>query len=347
MKLFLKVLLAGLLVLPVSAQKTFMNPLLPSGADPFVAARDGYYYYMHTTSSNLVIWRTKDITDLAHAEKKIVWNPPATGPYSHWIWAPELYFLNGKWYIYFAADAGKNETHRNWVLENPSANPLEGEWTMKGQLTDGQDLFDIDPTILEDKGKLYVLWSRMENNVQGIYIASLKNPWTIKGKGVRVSAPYYAWEKVGDLKNDGKTLLEIPHIDVNEGPEILKHNGKIYLIISASGCWTNYYQLGMLTANSGANLLDPKSWTKHDKPVFSGDPSVGVYATGHNTFFTSPDGKEDWILYHANAGPDQGCGGKRSPRAQKFSWNADGTPNFGKPVSTQVELPKPSGTPAQ
>jgi GH43 family beta-xylosidase len=67
-----------------------------------------------------------------------------------------------------------------------------------------------------------------------------------------------------------------------------------------------------------------------------------VYAPGHNSFFKSPNGKEDWILYHANAAPNQGCGRKRSPRAQKFSWNADGTPNFGEPVKTGIPLTAPS-----
>jgi GH43 family beta-xylosidase len=53
---------------------------------------------------------------------------------------------------------------------------------------------------------------------------------------------------------------------------------------------------------------------------------------GHNGFFKSPNGTEDWIVYHAwptSAG--QGAGGERSARAQKFTWNSDGTPNFGSP----------------
>ncbi len=62
--------------------------------------------------------------------------PPPNTPYSAQLWAPELHFLRGKWYIYFAADSGQNETHRNWVLENGSPDPLSGEWVFKGQLTD-------------------------------------------------------------------------------------------------------------------------------------------------------------------------------------------------------------------
>jgi len=67
-----------------------------------------------------------------------------------------------------------------------------------------------------------------------------------------------------------------------------------------------------------------------------------VFAPGHNSFFKSPDGKEDWILYHANSEPGQGCGKHRSPRAQKFTWNADGTPHFGEPVKEGMVLAVPS-----
>src|SRR5271155_2153630 len=114
---------------------TFTNPLLPTGPDPWVEYKDGFYYYMNTTGTNLTVWKTRNVADLATAEKKIVWTPPATGPYSHDIWAPEIHFLDGKWYIYFAADAQDNTTHRIWAIENASPDPLQGEWTFKGKVS--------------------------------------------------------------------------------------------------------------------------------------------------------------------------------------------------------------------
>src|SRR5579862_7635632 len=128
-------------------EDTFHNPLLSSGPDPWVIASDGNYYYMNSMGTNLTIWKTRDITDLAHAEKKVVWTPPATGPYSHELWAPELHLLDGKWFIYFAADAGKNESHRIYVIENASRDPLQGEWTFKGKVGDATDKWAIDATV--------------------------------------------------------------------------------------------------------------------------------------------------------------------------------------------------------
>src|SRR6478672_9977077 len=87
-------------------QKTFTNPLLPSGPDPWTIYKDGYYYYTNSTGNNVTLWKTKNIAYLSSAEKKVVWTPPVKGPYSKEIWAPEIHFFQNRWYLYFAADSG-------------------------------------------------------------------------------------------------------------------------------------------------------------------------------------------------------------------------------------------------
>lgn len=250
------------------ASETFTNPLLPSGADPWSIYHEGSYYYMHTTGINLTIWKAGSIADLKTAKKKIVWTPPRTGPYSKDIWAPELHYLQGKWYIYFAADAGSNESHRLWVIENSSKDPLEGEWVMKGKLADASDKWAIDGSVFEHMGNLYAVWSGWEGDVNGmqdIYLARMSNPWTIEGERVRLSVPEYPWEKVGDIKDNPR---EPPHVDVNEGPQFLKRGDKLFLIYSASGCWTENYSLGMLTASAASDILNSASWKKSPQPFF-------------------------------------------------------------------------------
>ena len=324
------------------ASTTLKNPLLSVGPDPWVEFKDGVYYYMNTTITNLTLWKTRSMAELKSAPKKVVWTAPATGPYSHDIWAPEIHFLEGKWYIYFAGDAGTNQTHRIWVVENSNSDPFQGSWEMKGKVADPADKWAIDGSVFQDKGKLYLIWSGWEgdeNGTQSIYIARMSNPWTVEGQRTRLSTPEYPWEKVGDV--DPKILPgNPPHIDVNEGPEVLQHDGKIFLIYSASACWTDYYSLGMLTADSGSNLLDAAAWKKSAQPVFQQSPQARVYAPGHNSFFKSPDG-QDWILYHANSAPGQGCGWHRAPRAQPFTWKADGSPNFGRPIAAGTPIDWP------
>ena len=321
--------------------KTFTNPLLPAGADPWCIYENGYYYYTNTTGNNITIWKTKSIARLHTAQKKTVFTPPEKGPYSKEIWAPEIHYLNSKWYIYFAADSGNNVDHRLWVLENESPDPLQGEWKVKGKLTTAEDKWSIDGSVYRHRDSLFLIWSGWEsdtNGQQNIYIARMSNPWTVTGERVKISSPELEWETHGDLNNPN----DVPHVNVNEGPQILEYKDKLFLIYSASGCWTDYYALGMLTASSGSNLMDTASWKKSPQPVFRQSPQNRVYAPGHNSFFKSPDGKEFWILYHANSKPGQGCGLNRSPRTQPFTWNSDDTPNFGIPVPIDVPLKVPS-----
>lgn len=327
---------------PASSATTFTNPLLPAGADPWSIYHEGYYYYTHTTGANITLWKTRSLSQLGSAPRKVVWTPPATGPNARDIWAPELHRIQGKWYLYYAADSSTNQSHRLWVLENNATDPLQGTWTSKGQITDPTNKWAIDGSVFEHRGQLYFIWSGWEgdaNGRQNIYLARMKNPWTIDSPRLKVSTPVYAWERNGDLHNP----QDPPHVDVNEGPQVIIHGSKVVLIYSASGCWTDFYALGMLTAPVGSNLLDPGSWTKSATPVFQQNATAGVYAPGHNSFFRSPDGTQDWLLYHANDQPDQGCGRYRSPRAQPFTWNPDDTPNFGQPVAPGRPLPRPSG----
>lgn len=310
--------------------KKITNPLLPSGADPWAIYKDGYYYYTHTTGRNITLWKTKDLFRLRTAEKKQVFIPLPKCEFSKNLWAPEIHFIDDKWYIYFAADNGKNENHRLFVLENDAADPMQGEWKLKGKLTTPGDKWCIDGSVFHHNNQLYMVWSGWEGDLNGqqdIYIAKMKNAWTVEGERVKLSSPELPWEMIGDLHDKHNP----PHVNVNEGPVMLMRNNKLFLVYSASGCWTDHYALGMLTASVHSDPMDPASWTKSPKPLFKQSKKNSVYAPGHCSFFTSPDGTEDWILYHANSKPNKGCGKHRSPRAQRFYWNEDGSPNFGIP----------------
>ncbi|MBW8685722.1 glycoside hydrolase family 43 protein [Chitinophaga rhizophila] len=323
----------------VQAQDTFRNPVLPGGPDPWCTYKDGHYYYMHTMGNRLELWKTKNIAFLKDAPHKTIWTPPASGAFSKEIWAPEIHFIKGKWYVYFAADNGDNQYHRIYALENSSPDPMLGVWEFKGKVADIEDKWAIDASVFEHRGKLYMTWSGWEgdkNGRQDIYIAAMKDPLTIQGKRVKISSPQYTWETKGDLRDPN-----LKHLDVNEGPQMLKYGKQLFIVYSGSACWTDDYALGILVAAEDSDLLDPSSWKKRAEPVFRQSPENKVYGPGHNSFFTSPDGKEHWILYHANDHPGDGCGNKRSPRIQRFRWDEAGWPVFGKPLQTDTLLQIP------
>ena len=316
-----------------AADTKFTNPLLISGPDPWVEQNEDWYYVTHTTGKDLRLYRTKKMSELAHAEEKTIWTPPPSGMNSKQIWAPEIHFLDGKWYFYYAADDGNNDHHRIWVLEN-EGDPFDGNWVDKGELQLPGHKWAIDGTAFELNGQLYFLWSGWEGDVntrQVIYLTKMSDPFTPEGDRVLLSAPELSWESRGGSPA------------VNEAPEFLQHGDKVFIIYSASGCWTDDYALGMLWASSSSDITDPGSWTKSENPVFVKNPSSNAYGPGHNGFFSSPDGTEDWILYHANPQSGQGCSNTRSPRMQKFTWTSDGFPSFGQPVALGKAMDPPSG----
>jgi GH43 family beta-xylosidase len=239
--------------------------------------------------------------------------------------------------MYFSAGyADINLNQRLYVLENSSPDPTTGTWVDKGQIKDpANDFWAIDANIFEYNGSRYIVWSghaTVADWTQRIYIARLQDPVTLATTRTEISTPTYDWEKFGSPPA------------VNEGPEVIRSpNGKLVMIFSASGCWSDDYSLGMSLLKDGGNPLNASDWIKSANPVFVKKPENGAYGTGHCSFFKSPDGKEDWIIYHANSTAGQGCGDFRNPRMQQFTWNTDGTPKFGEPAKINTPITKPAG----
>ncbi|MFH6984927.1 glycoside hydrolase family 43 protein [Marinoscillum luteum] len=312
----------------------FLNPVHTSGPDPWVFQKDDHYYLTFTTGINVTLYKTDVMSDLSKAYQRVVWTPPASGPNSRNIWAPEIHFIRDKWYIYYAADDGNNDNHRMFVLENSSADPTVGQWVDKGELKLPGDRWAIDGTIFEHADQLYYLWSGWSgatNGRQDLYICKMTDPYTAEGDRVLLTKPELSWETNGTNPT------------VVEGPQVLKNGDKLFMIYSAGGCWTDGYSLGMLTAAADADLMTAESWVKSPNPVFSQNPSGNAFGPGHNGFFKSLDGTEDWIIYHANPFEGQGCGGARSIRIQPFTWDQQGYPDFGTPHPLYQKLTRPSG----
>lgn len=357
---------------PQAASGVLRNPVTPNGSvsesghdtpDPWIQFVDGAYYmtYTQTLAPHVEMRRSTTLAGLADAAPIVVWSPldDLDAPASTYqdLWAPEFHRLKNpegayRWYIY-VAPAGlslgvlpfpfNQPQHRQHVLESAGDDPL-GPYHYKAQLIDD---FSIDATVFAGHdGFNYVIWAGYlgeplaglptEAPEQVSYLARLENPWTLASEPVLINLPEYVWENVG--------------APTSEGPAVLIRGNSLHVIYSTSFCGTDEYKLGRLTVPYVADYLDPATWTgaKQPEPVFEKSPENGVYGPGHNGFFKSPDGSEDWMVYHAH---DQalapatggGCIGVRTARAQKFSWRADDTPDFGIPLSLDADMPAPAG----
>ncbi|HRT57488.1 MAG TPA: PA14 domain-containing protein [Candidatus Paceibacterota bacterium] len=332
-KLGFWMLCLGWPALAAPAWATYVNPLMTYNTpDPWVYYTNGYYYHTRTTGGSVRVFRSTNLQGLATASAVTVFSP--NGEILRDIWAPELHYLDGKWYIYSTGNTVAGTlTMRMFVLEGDTQNP-QGSYTYKG-LVD-PNLPAIDATLLvrpSDQAR-FLVWSQFDSYGQSLYIAPLSNPWTPAAPGVRLSRPTYSWEKNGN---------------VNEGPEILRRNDKTFIIYSASGTWTEYYCMGLLM-NMDGNYTNPASWTKFSNPVFQRAPANGTWCVGHGSFTRSPSGTEDWLAYHGTSDPTGDQTPKRYTRIQRFWWYTDDTPNFDVPTPPNTLLLSPDeapGRPAQ
>ena len=308
----------------------FRNPLKLDGADPFLTYHNGWYYLSTTAGTEISLRRARRIGELKDAPDEVVWRDDAPGRFRD-MWAQEFYLLDGpsghRWYLYYTASDGTDDHHRMFVCESAGDDP-HGPYTFKAQLqTDpGDEYYAIDGSVLRlPDGQLYFLWCGKPSPAgQGLYISRMTDPWTLTGPRVYLPA-------------DGFGCAE-----VREGPVTLQRNGKVFLTYSACDTGKPDYRLGLLVANADADLMDPAAWAQHPAPVFTRCDERGVYGLGHNNFFQSPDGTEDWIVYHAKT--DSGYTyQERSARAQRFGWDADGLPDFGRPLALNTDAAVPSG----
>lgn len=316
----------------------FRQPIVdlnqPNGvADPSVYLHtDNFYYYARKLPSNqIAVSRSRRLQDIGAAPGTIVWTPPTSGMYSTDVWAPDLRFINGTWYIYFSADDGNGYNHRMYVI---SCGSPQGNYGFVGQVADSTNLWAIDGSVLKDSnGALYFIWSGWatantgSSQNQNIYIAGMSNPTTINTARTLLSSPTYSWETVGASPA------------VNEAPVTLYVGSSIQIIYSASGSWTDSYCLGKITYNGSGSLLNVSSWTKNSTAVFSQAPTA--YGPGSCCFTQSPDKTENWIVYHANRVSGTSWGG-RSIRAQLLNNTIPYMPS--QPSAYNDWVNQPSGT---
>ena len=215
-----------------SAKCTFTNPVL-AGADPWIVRHGDTYYLAQSHDRGIWIYRSDTLTRPDRHGVK-VWSAPDTGWNRSNVWAPELHYLDGHWYIYYAAGrSGPPYLHqRAGVLESVSDDP-QGRYVDRGMLYTGDSVatrahpyWAIDLTVGRIGGRLYAIWSGWSGDAttdrtpQHLYAARMTNPYTIATNRVRIASPTAPWERGTEL-------------DLEEGPELLAHAGRVFVIYSS------------------------------------------------------------------------------------------------------------------
>lgn len=295
---------------------------------PGIKHTDGQYYFTATVPEydRLVIRRAPTLAGLAKAPETEIWHKHESGVQSEHIWAPELHWLDGKWYIYYSAsDKDDIWALRPYLLMCEDADPVTGRWTELGKMKRADDdpfsfeEFSLDATVFENHGKRYYVWAEkvgIGKKISNLYIAEMERPDKLRTVQVLLTGPDYDWERVGFW--------------VNEGPAVIKRNGKIFLTYSASETGI-YYCVGMLSIDENEDLLDPRKWKKERYPVLKTDESLQIYGPGHNSFTVDEEGN-DIMVYHARTEAeitgDPLYNPNRHTQLMKVQWDKDGRPVF-------------------
>ena len=274
----------------------YNEPWILQRADPYVYRHtDGSYYFTASVPAydGIVLRRAGTLAELSGAEEVMVWKKHESGPMSYHIWAPEIHYLFGKWYIYFAGGEAEDIWKiRPYVLECSGDDPLTDEWVELGKMKRAAEdefsfeAFSLDATVFENKGEYYYVWAEkvgVGKMISNLYIAKMESGNQLKTVQVLLTTPDYDWERVDFW--------------VNEGPAVIRRNGRICMTYSASATGAEYC-MGLLSAKEDSDLLDPASWAKERLPVLVTDETAGLYGPGHNSFTVDENGR-DIMVFHA------------------------------------------------
>ncbi|MFK4761666.1 family 43 glycosylhydrolase [Microbacterium sp. ZW T5_45] len=319
-------------------QKTVF-PLVSRRADPHVlryTRADGSKTWMYIATDDngqdeFFIRQADTIEGIATAQDHRILGIGLSGsaPVGSQLWAPEFHEVGGDLYILFAANANNvnawNGVQSYTMRLKPGGDPLvRTDWEAPQRVVDanGQPLTEygtgitLDMTTFEDAGVQYAMWSERRVPASGSGPAVLKiseivpsatGAWKLKGERSTVAYPDRSW-----------STNTTP---VVEGPFVVQRDGRIMVTFSGSGV-DSTYAVGLMTAESGADLLDPASWTTRNHPIwhFEG-PVSDNWGPGHNSYTYDDDGNLINI-FHAKLT----AGGSRDSGARMVYFREDGSP---------------------
>ena len=279
----------------------YPNPFIPERADPYIVkGPDSFYYFTASYPAyqnvdngydRIILRRSDTVIGLRTAEEKTIWFAHEKGNMAKHIWAPEIHFIKGKWYIFFAAGDSDNVWNiRPYVLMCEGLDPINDAWREKGKIqATSEDKksfteFSLDMTYFENNGKHYLIWAEKLGD-SSLFMAETNpdEPWKLTSLPILLTKPEYPWEKVRHA--------------VNEGPSVLKTDEKIFIFFSASGTGEEYC-MGMLFADINSDLMNISSWEKLPNPILETKDLVDEAGPGHNSFVVDENGKL-LLIYHA------------------------------------------------
>jgi len=267
-------------------------------ADPFVIAHNGEYFAYGTgphpaDGRVFTVLRSPDLVNWSMCGGAL---QPPNGDVDAAYWAPEVACRHGRFYMYYSmADSG-DMSHR---LRVAVADHPCGPFVDQGKQLLPEAGFTIDAHPFRDPkdGRWYLFFAtdffdaRPGTAIAVVGLAddmvSVEGPVT---NIVRASSDWQIYER--NRTHYGR-VWEAWH--TLEGAAVVEHEGKYYLLYSGGNWQTDGYGVGYAVADS---VLGPYSEPEPGPAVLRGHGEY-VVGPGHNSVVKGPDGKTDFIVYHA------------------------------------------------
>ena len=317
-------------------------------SDPCVTEYHGKYYLSSSGTHNIQLRIADTIEGTFDAEPTVIYRIPLeNGLHFVGTWAAELHEIDGVLYLFTSLCENGQWIHVKSVIlrcNGDPADPNSWEAPRKCVKIDGSDLTEggisLDMTWFRDNGRDYVMWSdrkihygaddkHFEAGTADVYIATIdpKKPWQLTSEPHCVVRPMYGWDR-----------YETP---VDEGPYLLRRGDDLFVTISGSSTsMGDLYDVGLLHAKSGADLLQEENWTWLSYPLLTKESVPGEYGPGHNNFVKDPDTGDDLMIYHAIPHDENDKTLFRQPGIRRVHWAKNGLPYLG--MTPERDLPEGS-----
>ena len=349
---------------------TFQNPVSKIPVqDPFVTwdAKAGCYYLLYTCGDQVEIRRGKNAAGLADSnDRSVAWRPPSkNAPVSGNITAPELHCgRDGKWYIYASGSDGMTIPTGSSSVEDTGLDEMglgDDLMGVEESLKGNRSFTDM---IQASENRLFVLQSKTDDPFGGFEFKGILDKTvsaldpTVFADGDGTLYMCYAQQAAGtklvmrkmkdNLSFDPASMPVVvvnSHgtADVFEAPTVLARDGRLFLVYSCFGRWSNAGMM-KICEYAGKDIARASSWNgraarnflvpgnKLNSMAEQKDRFAQCLGPGHASFFTSPDGTELWCAYHGMQRPNAGTGPADVYLfIQRVDFADDGSPDMGKP----------------
>lgn len=278
-------------------ERTYTNPAYDGYlGDPFVLKHNGEYYAYGTVPQGdrtIPVLHSRDLVGWRRLGNALTLRDDAFEA----LWAPEVVYDNGTFYMYYSAGGAEGQGHR---LRVATATRPTGPFEDSGVVLTPDEPFSIDPHPFRDEdGQWYLYYCRdfldPDRRVgTGITVDRLVDMVRLSGERGTVVRPHAEWQL---YERQRRWYGRVWDWYTVEGPFVRKHDGRYYCFYSG-GAWKEpNYGVSYVVADHPMGPFVSEVGT--DGPKLLRTRPKQAIGPGHASVVRAPDNLHEYVVYHA------------------------------------------------